>query len=99
MPSNPPSSSPYLTSLPGTTFFPHPHWSQNVFQKIERRIQPRFHRRNRATQDLRHLFELESLIDLQKHRLTLVLAQPAQRRLHRERQLHRKHPAAASVPT
>ena len=52
-------------------------WSQSLFQKIERRVQPRLHRRHRARQDLGHLFELESLINLQQHGLALVFGQVA----------------------
>ena len=65
-------------------------WSQRCLQQIQRRIQPRFHGRNRATQDLRHFFELESLVNLQQHRLALIFGQPPQRAFHRQRQLDRQ---------
>src|SRR5580700_2646897 len=68
-----------LSNLPTSNSFctSHLHGSQCLFQEIERCIQAGFHSRDRTRKNLRHLLELESLIDLQEHRFTLVVRQPA----------------------
>src|SRR5258708_1913683 len=68
--------------------------SQSFFQEIEGGVQTRLDGRYGATQYLGHLVELETLIDLELDRLTLVGRQPLKRTFDGERQLHRVHPIA-----
>src|SRR4029079_9546619 len=55
---NNPSNRKVSTSL----FTPHFNRRQRIFQEVQRRVKPRFHCRHRAPENIRHLFELESLI-------------------------------------
>src|SRR5271165_2354151 len=66
------------------------HLAQRFPQQVQSRVKPRFHGRNRATQDLRHLFELEPLVNFQQNRLALLVRQPPQSLLDRHRQLDRQ---------
>src|SRR5580704_6892445 len=68
-----------LSNLPTGNSFraSHFHGSQGLFQEVERGIQAGFHSRDRTRKNLRHLLELESLIDLQQHGFTLIVGQPA----------------------
>src|ERR1700688_3071356 len=85
-----------LSDLPTSNSFcpSHLHGSQCLFQEVERCIEAGFHCRHRTRKNLRHLLELESLIDLQQHSFTLVVRQPTQSAPHGQGQLNRKHPPA-----
>src|SRR5580658_6907600 len=60
------------------------------FQKVERGIQTRFDGRDRASQNLRHFVELESLIDLQHDGFALFRVEPVERGGDRQCKVHRE---------
>src|SRR5579872_801544 len=68
--------------------------SQLRFEHVERIVKPRFDGRHGAREDLRHLFELESLINFQDDGFSLIRAELSKRGRDRDGKLQRKCRAA-----